>query len=303
MATGPKTVLAPNDAAVATFGENITDDDLKRHIFDGNLTAEELLRRSEITSINGDVFEVSHQNVSNRGRRAVVITVSNAKSQTALTVLDIPAATGAVHGIDRVLLSADDSSGSGSKSTSESQLGATEWSIIAICILFLLLLIAVALLVQRNARHKNEPQVVFDDRDDHTDTGSWIGAFNPMVEDVQAFNKGIDARSPPPRHYYPAQGSDDGESATIREPGTYMPATSMKSSVSQYISDYELRMQKDRSPGHYYPQHASSPTVEGATKADVDGRAGKRSGKLSTPLHQATRPNNDADGGYLDPSE
>jgi len=317
--------LGPGDAAIAAFGGNLTDDVLRNHIFEGNLTGDVLLLRSQIVAVNGETFTVEHQVVSNRrNRRQVLITIANNRSRTVLTVLDVPSGAGVVHGIDSVLerdngapASGDGSSGS---SSGQNSLGAAEWSLIVVAILLVALLLAVVVLIQRSRRNTSEPVVV----DHYSHRNSWgpgMSGFNPMAADITDFNNGVDARTPQSaRHYYPPDVVGDptevehgAGQGNVRHEGQSVPAGSMKSSVSKYVTDYERFVQSvgdDRSgpPGHYYPDHA--PALPDVRIRNMGGqpRGDKRRGKLNTPMHPnmyATRSqapsSHGPSGGYLDP--
>jgi hypothetical protein len=190
---------------VEAFGgvENLTDAVLKNHIFEGNLTADELLRRDEIIAINGQVFQVGHTVTSNRGRRAVLIEIGNNKSETTLTVLDVPSGAGVVHGTDSVLQAASAPAPEKSASSDSGALGSMEWSLVGLAVLLALLFVVVAVVWSRGKRLKQKGPSEKPEAD-QLDSISWMGRFNPMADDVMAFNRGVDARSPPPTtHFYP----------------------------------------------------------------------------------------------------
>lgn len=198
---GPKTVFAPSDGAVAILGgiTNLTEDVLKSHIFDGMLTADVLVTRSEIVAVNGEVFKVSHQVVSNRGRRALLISVFNNKSRSVLTVLDIPYLNGVVHGVDAVFERDDDLAGGStegaSNSTSKDELGQVEWALIAIvlvlfCCLFCLVLVCAC----RDRRREKDLEDV----------------KHPYADDIAEFYSGV------PQHFY---------AGTMSQPQHFYPET------------------------------------------------------------------------------
>jgi hypothetical protein len=165
--SGPKTLFVPGDAAVEKFGgaSALTDDIIKNHIFEGRLTADELLARSAteqpITSVSGEAYRVTHQVITNRERRGVLIRISNAKMTSLLTVLDIPSSQGRAHGIDTVFESGGEggSGGSTGNSNSKSSVGGLEWVLIAIALVLVLFVVTVIVVLIRNRREPNVPAV------------------------------------------------------------------------------------------------------------------------------------------------
>jgi len=222
-APGVKTVLAPSDAAIGST--EMTDTILLGHIFEGNFTAEALQALSQIVSINGEVYTVSVQTVATRGRRNVAIRISNNRSTTLLTALDVPTAAGPVHGTDSVLLPNDESSSSDKTAGQEwyeEGNGIVTWIIVAAAVL-LVLVIAALVASRRGSKYTSNVRV--------DETGAW---HDPPGDDfVLADNALSRLRASQtdlarPRHYYPAADPRDEQYLHAQlQPTHYYPSESM----------------------------------------------------------------------------
>lgn len=113
---GGATLLIPTDFAIVHLEQSdmfLTDEVLQHHIFDGNLTKDVLMNLQSITSWSGETFTVRSSlkaNSSTPGAASDTIVVGNNVSHGILLQSDIAVNTGfgAVHVIDRALMTAAD---------------------------------------------------------------------------------------------------------------------------------------------------------------------------------------------------
>jgi hypothetical protein len=109
-------------------------------------------------------------------------------------------------------------------SSDSGALGSMEWSLVGLAVLLALLFVVVVVVWSRGKRLEQKgpsekPQA------DRLDSISWMGKFNPMADDVLAFNKGVDARTPPPTtHFYPNVVALVDESAPTAKPKKKSPS-------------------------------------------------------------------------------
>lgn len=274
---GDKTLFAPSDSAIAQYGDALTMEILKNHIFEGNLTASDLLLLTEIVAVSGAKFRVTSTVVNRRGRRATFITVGNDKGEALLTRLDIPSGAGVVHGTDRVLL-AEDSKSSGSNELFSDGSGAwsVEWIILACAaLLFILFVLTLVTLRRTHDAQAREPKLTFNDTPQH-----FLGEE--------------DSRPPPP------EGPDQDSYLDLRN---VKPTEITFDSLPAPEHGADPDAAPADTPGHFYPAQS---LAQFEANMKVPTQKSKKAGKLVTPQHPSqVQVGPQSRGGrrqYLDPA-